>query len=69
MIHKWNALRKAIEDLKHGTKPELVPEPEWNFKERERAFGGAYRSYIGLMASSEWTFFGRIREGLIDLIK
>ena len=45
MIHKRNSLRKAIEVLKHGTKPEPVPEPEWNFKECEQAFGGAYRSY------------------------
>ena len=42
MIHKRNALRKAIEEIKHGTKPEVlglltvepVAEPEWNFKER-----------------------------------
>ena len=41
MVHKRNALKKAIEDLKHGTKPEPVPllsraqapEPDWNFKE------------------------------------
>ena len=46
MIHKRNALRKVIEVLKHGTKPEPVPEPEWNFKEHEQAFGGAYRSYM-----------------------
>ena len=44
MIHKRNALRKAIEVLKCDTKPEPVPEPEWNFKEREQAFGRAYRS-------------------------
>ena len=54
MIHKRNALRKAIEVLKHGTKPEVlgprtvepVPEPKWNLKECEQAFGGAYRSYM-----------------------
>ena len=39
MIHKRNSLRKAIQGLKRGTKPEPVPEPEWNFK--EQAFGGA----------------------------
>ena len=44
MVHKKNALRKAIEVLKCGTKPEPVPEPEWNFKESEQAFRGAYRS-------------------------
>ena len=32
MIHKRNALRRTIEGLKHGTKPEPMPEPEWNFK-------------------------------------
>ena len=35
LIHKQNSLRKAIEGLKCGTKPEPVPEPKWNFKERE----------------------------------
>ena len=54
MIHKRNSLRKAIELLKHGTKPEPVPEPEWNFTEREQAFGGAYRSYR-LMEDPRWT--------------
>ena len=43
LIHKRNSLRKTTEGLKRGTKPEPVPEPEWNFK--EQAFGGAYRSY------------------------
>ena len=33
MIHKRNSLRKAIEVLKRGTKPEPLTEPEWNFKE------------------------------------
>ena len=45
LIHKQNSLRKAIEGLKCDTKPEPVPEPEWNFLEREQALGGAYRSY------------------------
>ena len=79
MIHKRNALRKATEglkgpksgDLKRGTKPEPMPEPEWNFKERERAFGGAYRSYRvnGRPRMNYSTFFGHIRERLINLIK
>ena len=78
LIHKQNSLRKAIEDLKHGTKPppggaspEPVPEPEWNFKEREQAFGGAYRSYRvnGRPKMDVDTFFSRIRGDLIDLIK
>ena len=53
MVHKRNALRlkskaiEVIEDLKNSSKPQTrpTPEPEWNFKELERAFGGAYRSY------------------------
>ena len=71
MIHKRNALRKAIEGLKHGTKPEPMPEPEWTFKEREQAFKGAYRSYRvnGRPKMDVDTFFSRIREGLIELIK
>ena len=44
MVHKRNALRKAIEEIKRGTKPPPMTEPEWNFTEREQAFGGAYRS-------------------------
>ena len=71
MIHKRNALRKAIEGLKHGTKPEPMTEPEWNFKEREQAFNEAYRSYRvqGAPKMDIGTFFSQIREGLIDLIK
>ena len=53
LIHKRNSLRKAIEGLKHGTKPEVletrmaepVPEPDWTSTECEQAFNGAYRSY------------------------
>ena len=71
MIHKRNALIKAIEGLKHGTKPEPMPEPEWNFKEHEQAFNAAYRSYMvnGRPRMDVDTFFSQIREGLIDLIK
>ena len=71
MIHKRNSLRKAIEGLKCGTKPEPFPEHEWNFKEHEQAFGGAYRSYRvnGRPKMDVDTFFSRIREGLIELIK
>ena len=71
LIHKQNSLRKAIEDLKHGTKSEPVPEPDWIFKEREQAFGGAYRSYRvnGRPKMDVDTFFSRIRGDLIDLIK
>ena len=71
LIHKRNSLRKVIEGLKHSTKPEPMPEPEWNFKEREQAFRGAYRSYRvnGRPKMDVDTFFSRIREDLIELIK
>ena len=71
MIHKRNSLRKTIEGLKRGTKPEPVPEPEWTFKEHEQAFNGAYRSYRvnGRPKMDVETFFNHIREKLIDLIK
>ena len=71
MIHKRNSLRKVIDVLKHGTKPPPVTEPEWNFTEREQAFRGAYRSYRvnGRPKMDFYTFFSRIREGLIELIK
>ena len=79
LIHKRNSLRKAMEGLKRGTKPEVlgpwtaepVPEPEWTFKEREQAFGGAYRSYRvnGRSKMDVDTFFSRIRGDLIELIK
>ena len=71
MIHKRNALRKVIQQIKHGTKPEPVAESEWNFKEREQAFGGAYRSYRinGRPKMDVDTFFSQIRESLIELIK
>ena len=70
MIHKRNALRKAIADFKHGTKPEPVTAPEWTFMEREQDFGGAYRSYRvnGRPKMDVETFFSRIRGALIDLI-
>ena len=70
IVHKRNALRKAIEDIKTtSTKPTI--EPEWNFMEHEQAFGGAYRSYRvnGKPRMDYSTFFGQIREGLIGLIK
>ena len=71
MIHKRNALRKAIESLKHGTKPEPMPEAEWNFKECRQAFNGAYKSFRvnGRPRMDVDTFFSQIREGVIDLIK
>ena len=71
MIHKRNALRRAIKGLKHGAKPEPVTEPEWNFKKHEQAFGGSYRSYRanGRPRMDVDTFFSQIRGGLIKLIK
>ena len=73
MVHKINALRKAIEDLKNDSKPQTrrVPEPKLIFKEREQTFGGAYRSYSveGVPKMDPETFFARIREGLIEAIK
>ena len=46
-------------------------EPDWNFTEREQAFRGAYKGYrVNSRSRMDYsTFFGRIREGLIDLIK
>ena len=64
-------LRKAIESLKTGSRVKPKPEPEWIFRESERAFGGAYRSYRvnGRPKMDTDTFFCQIRKGLIDLIK
>ena len=48
-----------------------MAEPEWNFKEREQAFGGAHRSYrVNERPKMDVDkFFSRIRECLIELIK
>ena len=71
LIHKQNSLRKAIVEIKRGTKPETVTKPEWTFTEHEQAFGGAYRSYRdnSRPKMDVDTFFSRIKEKLIDLIK
>ena len=72
LIHKRNALRKAIESAKHGTESQRsVPEPKFIFKECEQAFRGAYRSYRdeGTPKMDPETFFRKIREGLIEKIK
>ena len=73
LIHKRNSLKKAIEEIKRGTKPRASPEPEpdWTFKQHERDFDGDYRSYRvnGRPKMDVNTFFSRIREGLIELIK
>ena len=46
-------------------------EPKFIFKEREQAFGHAYRSYRveGVRKMDPETFFRRIRRGLIEAIK
>ena len=65
LIHKRNALRKATESAKHGTEPKRSI-PEFIFKEREQAFGGAYRSYRveGVPKMDPETFFRRIRKAI-----
>ena len=73
IIHKRNFLRKEIETFKRDAKPppgRASPEPEFIFKELERAFGRAYRSYRvkGKPKMDYHTFFIRVREGLIELI-
>ena len=77
LIHKQNSLRKAIEGLKCGTKPEVlgprtaepVPKHDWNFK--EKAFDGDYRSYrVNRRPKMDIeTFFSQIRGKLIELIE
>ena len=61
--------KETIEALKYGTKPEPLPEPEWNFK--EKGFNGDYRSYRvnGRPKMDTETFFSQIRGKLIELIK
>ena len=70
MIHKRNALRKAIDELKRSTRSEQS-EPTIEFTEHERAFRGAYRSYRvnGRPRMDVETFFHRIRGELVGLIK
>ena len=68
LIGKRNSLRKAIEDIKTGIKPPQVKEPEWKF--RERAFNGGYRSFRvnGRPKMDAETFFSQIRGKIIELI-
>ena len=70
MIYKRNALRKAIDELKKSTTSER-PELTIECTEREQAFNGASRSYrVNRRPKMEVdTFFSRIREDLIELIK
>ena len=57
-----------MEELKQGTRQPTI---ERGFIERERAFGGAYRSYRieGRSRMDVDTFFSRIRGDLIELIR
>ena len=69
LISKRNSLRKVIEDIKTGIKPpQRAKEPEWKF--RERAFEGDYRSFRvdGKPKMDAVTFFDQIRGKLIELI-
>ena len=70
MIHKRNALRKAIEELKSCPELKTKPPPEPNFREREQAFNRAYRSYRmeGVPKMDSDTFFDQLRKALIELI-
>ena len=70
LIHTRNSLRKVIEDRKHGTESEPMPDPGWTFMEHEQAFSGAYRSYRvnGRPRINVETFFNRIRGEHISLI-
>ena len=63
MIYKRNALKKAIEGIKHGTKPaseKSVP----NWRSIERDFNGSYRRYRvnGRPRIDANTFLSWIRE-------
>ena len=42
---KIMGLYNGVTGSGNRTKQEGLKEPEWNFKEREQAFGSAYRSY------------------------
>ena len=62
-------LKKTIGNFKvfdSGSKPE----PEWIFRESERAFGGAHKSYRvkGRPKMDVEMFFNRTRQPLIELI-
>ena len=74
MILKRNALRKAIEVLKDTTPVTASvgsKKSEWDFKELNRVFRGAYRSYRirGYPRMDVETFLQQIRGKLIALIR
>ena len=64
-------LSNGVTGFGNQIKWEVLKEPEWNFKELEQAFNGAYRGYRfnGRPRMDVETFFHRIRGDLIDLIK
>ena len=74
MIGKKNNLKKAIDEMvrsKPIPQPKLTPPPrQAEFRELERAFGRAYRSYrtIGRPRIDPDTLFASIRKQLIQLI-
>ena len=70
LIHERNSLRRAIEELKWGTRQAPI-ESRQGFIECDQAFGGAYRSYRvdGRSRMDVDTFFSHIRGELIDLIR
>ena len=70
LIHKRNSLRKAIEEMWRGNEKPVIERP-FIFKEREQAFGRAYRSYRveGRPKMDPESFFKEIRRGLMEKIK
>ena len=68
-MDKQNSLRRAIEELNRGTRRAPI-ECRQGFVERERALGGAYRSYRvnGRPRMDVDTLYSRNRGELIDLI-
>ena len=53
MIHKRNSLRKAIEEIKHDTKPPPMPEPERNLRNMSKLSEGL-KEAIESMEDLEW---------------
>ena len=73
LISKQNSIKKRIEELKGLCKPKESHEPEESFNsiELEQALNRAYRSYRinGRSRMDVDTFFDRIRQNLIGLVK
>ena len=72
LISKRNSIKKKIEELKGPREPRESHKPEESFNpiELEQALNRAYRSYRinGRSRMDVDTFFGRIRQNLIDLV-